>query len=74
MFKGADEPLYRWCCKVQASVAPADFFIFGHYHCRADIPVDGSARLVLLGDWITQPNWIVYNADTQALTSRVDQF
>ena len=41
--------------------ALVDFFIFGHYHCSVDLPV-GSARLLLLRDWMTVDNWIVYDA------------
>ena len=57
-FKGADEPLYRFC---KAFPEPVDYFIFGHYHARADLPV-GNARLVLLTDWITAPNWLVFDS------------
>ena len=62
-FKGADEPLYRFC---EAFPEPVDYFIFGHYHARADLPV-GAARLVLLTDWITAPNWLVFDASAGTL-------
>ncbi|MBR0245879.1 MAG: UDP-2,3-diacylglucosamine diphosphatase [Bacteroidales bacterium] len=65
-FKGASEPLYQFCA---AFPDPVNYFIFGHYHARADMPVGDHARLVLLGDWITAPNWLVYNATTGALTA-----
>lgn len=64
-FKGADEPLYRFCESYQAAT-PVDYFIFGHYHAREDMPVAG-ARLLLLGDWITAPNWIQYDSETDQL-------
>ncbi len=64
-FKGADEPLYRFCESYQAAT-PVDYFIFGHYHAREDMPVAG-ARLLLLGDWITAPNWIQYDSETEQL-------
>jgi len=57
-FKGAGEPLYRFC---EAFPEPVDYFIFGHYHAQADLPV-GTARLVLLTDWITAPNWLVFDS------------
>ena len=65
-FKGASEPLYRFC---EAFPEPVQYFIFGHYHARVDLPVGSSARLVLLGDWITAPNWLVYDADSGELTA-----
>jgi len=65
-FKGASEPLYQFCA---AFPKPMNYFIFGHYHARVDMPVGDHARLVLLGDWITAPNWLVYDAATGALTA-----
>ena len=44
-----------------------DFFVFGHYHARVDMPV-GQARLLVLGDWITAPNWLVYDSEADALS------
>ena len=64
-FKGASEPLYQFCA---AFPEPVNYFIFGHYHARADMPVADKARLVLLGDWITAPNWLVYDAAARKLT------
>jgi UDP-2,3-diacylglucosamine hydrolase len=65
-FRGKDEPLYKWCAKFKGG---ADFFIFGHYHARVDMPVEPSGRLLLLGDWITKPNWLVYDAEKGAIAS-----
>ena len=63
-FKGEEEPLYRFC----ASFAePVDFFIFGHYHCAVDLPV-GKARLLILRDWITVSNWLVYDRSEESLS------
>jgi len=63
IFRGADEPLYKWCTR---NAKKAEFFIFGHYHCRVDVPVKKS-RLLILGDWITAPNWIVYDREENTL-------
>ena len=63
VFRGEDEPLFKWCAR---NAKKAEFFIFGHYHSRVDIPVKKS-RLLLLGDWITGPNWIVYDAEENYL-------
>ena len=63
IFRGEDEPLFKWCAR---NAKKAEFFIFGHYHSRVDIPVKKS-RLLLLGDWITGPNWIVYDAEENYL-------
>lgn len=67
-FKGPGEPLYVFCEKYLKE-HPVDVFIFGHYHSPTDMPV-GTARLLILGDWMTQPNWIVYDGDTDLLEVR----
>ena len=68
-FRGADEPLYRFCAGFPETV---DCFVFGHYHARVDMPVsryDGTmARLLLLGDWITAPNRIVYDSEADTFS------
>ena len=58
-FKGEEEPLYQFCASFPA---PVDYFIFGHYHCSVDMPV-GAARLLILRDWISVSNWLVFNAE-----------
>ena len=69
-FRGAEEPLYRFCASFPQAV---DCFVFGHYHARVDMPVartDGSsARLLVLGDWITAPNWLVFDSADGSLTA-----
>ena len=67
-FRGEDEPLYKYCAGFQ-SHNPVNFFIFGHYHSRVDMPV-GAARLHILGDWMTAPNWLVFDSDTATLSAR----
>ena len=67
-FKGEEEPLYKFCAsfneeRTAEGLAPVDVFLFGHYHCAVDMSV-GPARLLLLRDWITVSNWMVYDAGT----------
>ena len=65
-FRGADEPLYKFCRDFQSHY-PVNFFLFGHYHSRVDMPV-GQARLLILGDWMTAPNWMVFDSDTAEMS------
>ena len=67
-FKGEEEPLYKFCAsfnkeRTAEGLVPVDIFLFGHYHCAVDMSV-GPARLLLLRDWITVSNWMVYDAGT----------
>ena len=64
-FKGEEEPLYKFCKDFQ-SHSPVNYFIFGHYHSRVDMSV-GTARLLMLGDWMTAPNWMVFDSATAQL-------
>lgn len=64
VFKGEDEPLYRFCADFRE---PVDYFLFGHYHCRVDMPVRGLGRLVILPDWMGASHWAVYDSQAKEL-------
>jgi UDP-2,3-diacylglucosamine hydrolase len=75
-FKGEEEPLYKFCVsfndeRASRSLPPVDIFLFGHYHCSVDLPV-GPSRLLLLQDWISVSNWMLFDAATGEIT-RVSQ-
>ena len=75
-FKGEKEPLYRFCVsfnddRASRNLPPVDIFLFGHYHCSVDLPV-GPSRLLLLQDWISVSNWMLFDAATGEIT-RVSQ-
>ena len=66
VFRGADEPLYKFCAsfngeRAAKGLSPVDVFLFGHYHCAVDMPV-GPSRLLLLEDWISRSDWLVFDA------------
>lgn len=44
-----------------------DFFIFGHRHRMADLKVKNNARLILLGDWITNFSYGVFDGEKLSL-------
>ena len=74
-FKGIEEPLYVFCDnyndrRASSGLPPVDVFLFGHYHCAVDMPVSES-RLLLLQDWISSSNWMVFDASTGELTREV---
>ena len=63
-FQGEEEPLYKFCAFFPE---PVDYFVFGHYHCSVDLQV-GSARLLILRDWLTASNWMVFDAAAGTLS------
>ena len=65
-FKGEEEPLFKFCTafnerRIAGGEGPVDVFLFGHYHCSVDLPV-GSARLLVLRDWISDSPWLGFDA------------
>lgn len=71
VFKGADEPLFKFCESFGAQrsaegLPPVDYYLFGHYHCEVDLPV-GQGRLMVLKDWISTSNWFVFDAGSGAV-------
>ena len=65
-FRGTEEPLYRFCVEFQQR-EKVDYFIFGHYHCAVDMPVEGGARLVMLQDWMEGADYLRYDTDSGIL-------
>ena len=45
-----------------------DFFIFGHYHAEADVPLPKGNRLLLLKDWMSSSPYICFDG-TELITS-----
>ena len=50
-FRGEQEPLYRFCTE-RAALRKADYYVFGHFHCRVDMPLPDGSRLYVLKDWM----------------------
>lgn len=40
-----------------------NYFIFGHRHVQADIPLSKQSRVLILGDWISQYTYAVYDGE-----------
>ena len=75
VFKGEEEPLFQFCTsfndeRAAKGLPPVDVFLFGHYHCAVDMPV-GPSRLLLLEDWISRSDWMVFDADAGTLGRQV---
>lgn len=67
VFRGADEPLYKFAedFGLENSI---DFFVFGHYHARADLTLPCGARLLLLKDWMDSSSYICYDSSSSEFT------
>ena len=40
-----------------------DYFIYGHRHIEVDLQLTKKARLMILGDWITQFSYVVFDGN-----------
>lgn len=63
MFKGEEEPLYRFASDFERS-HKVDHFIFGHYHTEVDMELPGGARLHILKDWMQGSPYICFDGES----------
>ncbi|MDD4087648.1 MAG: UDP-2,3-diacylglucosamine diphosphatase, partial [Bacteroidales bacterium] len=40
-----------------------DFYIFGHRHIPLDFQLNEKARMIILGDWVTNFTYAVFNGE-----------
>lgn len=58
-FRGAaEEPLFKYAGQVLEQ-EEVDYFIFGHRHIALDHPVGDKSRIFILGNWFSQPAYVV---------------
>lgn len=56
-----DEMLFHYTKSLIESGEKADFYIFGHRHLPTDHKMENGSRLIILGDWITNFSYAVFN-------------
>ena len=59
--KETDEPTYM-----------GDYFIFGHRHIELDLKLERHTRLMILGDWISQFTYAVFDGEHMFLEEYVE--
>ena len=63
-FRGEDkEFLVRFARDYKRSHPNIDYFLFGHRHIELDLPIDKSTRMLILGDWIWQFTYAVFDGE-----------
>lgn len=63
-FMGEDkEFLVRFARDYKRSHSNIDYFLFGHRHIELDLPIDKSTRMLILGDWIWQFTYAVFDGE-----------
>jgi UDP-2,3-diacylglucosamine hydrolase len=61
-FRGEDEGLYLFSKKVLGHEF-FDFFVFGHRHLLADMPLGEKSEFILLGEWISLFSYGVFDGE-----------
>lgn len=63
------EPLVEFCREYLAEhpEAPVDYFVFGHRHVAVDYPLTPDSRMIILGDWISQDTYAVFDGEKMEL-------
>ena len=49
-----------------------DYFIYGHRHIEVDLQLSKKARMMILGDWITQFSYVVYDGDHLLMSQYIE--
>lgn len=60
VFRGEDEPLYKFACEVSES-RHVDYFVFGHYHVDVRMTLPSGAELIVLKDWIDGSPYLYFD-------------
>ena len=69
-YQGEDkEPLVIFAKQYLKEHPDVDFFIFGHRHIELDLALSRQTRVLILGDWITQFTYAVYDGEHLYLES-----
>ena len=60
VFRGPDEPLYRFASEFSEG-SKVDCFVFGHYHADVDMALPSGARFMILKDWMKSSPYICFD-------------
>ena len=72
-YQGEDkEPLVLFAKQYLKEHPDVDFFIFGHRHIELDLALSRQTRIIILGDWVSQFTYAVYNGEQLFLEGYVE--
>ena len=72
-YQGEDkEALVRFAKNYMAGHKDIDYFVFGHRHIELDLMLSRKTRMMIIGDWIWQFTYIVFDGDHLFLEEYVE--
>lgn len=60
IFKGEDEPIYKYASSFPRKV---DHFIFGHFHTPVRMKLPSGGDMIVLGDWVHGCEYALYDGE-----------
>lgn len=66
------ESLVRYAKQYLSSHPSVNFFVFGHRHIELDLMLRRDCRILILGDWITQFTYAVFDGEHMFLENYVE--
>lgn len=64
-----NEMMYQYAIKCASEHPDIDYFVFGHLHQPANVALNSKAKLVILGDWITNFTYGEFDGSEMAIKS-----
>ncbi|MCK5840357.1 MAG: UDP-2,3-diacylglucosamine diphosphatase, partial [Bacteroidales bacterium] len=58
-----DEMLYKYSLSILKENKEIDYFVFGHRHLPMDIRLNEKTRFMILGDWLTNFSYAVFDGN-----------
>ena len=49
-----------------------DYFIYGHRRIEIDLQLSRKSRMIVLGDWITQFSYVVYDGEHMFMSEYIE--
>ena len=66
------EYLVLWTKEYMKTHPNIDYFIYGHRHIELELTLNRKARMMILGDWITQFTYAVFDGEHLLLEEYVE--
>ena len=72
-YMGEDkEPLVLFTKNYLKSHPDLNYFIYGHRHIMLDLMLNRNTRMMILGDWITEFSYAVFDGETMFLEQYIE--
>lgn len=70
-FRGEEQEEIVRFCRQTLQHDHFDYFIFGHRHLPADLPLSGNSRYLNTGDWVSWFSYVVFDGETATLKTLI---